>query len=343
MFSTELSWFLQWLISNTVIAGCIAIVALIAERWWKRPGLAHLLWVLVLVKLGTPPLLHLPVPINANQFSWLLTERSIGEIPDWQDRQRASSIHQAFGVTTASESKKISWSNWLTTLWAIGALALGWWIVSTGRRFAHLVRRNGQHDLAASQRVRELMISPGPFTPPVWMVDAVVSPMLVGVGKRAKIIFPRALWNRLDQKSRDSLLMHELEHWRRRDGIVRYIETVAWVLLWWHPLLWIARKQIEACEERCCDFAVSSRSEMLPKQYAEAILTTLDFLAEPDDTAFPRSSPVASPLGKLPQLERRLRDIMCSDAIPALGHRGRLLLLAVIATLPIQLAIVFTR
>jgi len=31
------------------------------QRWLRRPALAHVLWILVLVKLITPPLLNLPL------------------------------------------------------------------------------------------------------------------------------------------------------------------------------------------------------------------------------------------------------------------------------------------
>ncbi len=46
---------LQSALSNASLALALAAVALIVERTAKRPVLAHLLWVLVLVKLVTAP------------------------------------------------------------------------------------------------------------------------------------------------------------------------------------------------------------------------------------------------------------------------------------------------
>jgi beta-lactamase regulating signal transducer with metallopeptidase domain len=46
---------------NAFLAGVLALGALAARRWSRRPALAHALWVLVLLKLLTPPLVPVPV------------------------------------------------------------------------------------------------------------------------------------------------------------------------------------------------------------------------------------------------------------------------------------------
>jgi WD40 repeat protein/beta-lactamase regulating signal transducer with metallopeptidase domain len=52
---------LELLLSNLVVAAGLAAVALAAGRWGKRPALTHALWLLVLLKLVTPPVVGLPV------------------------------------------------------------------------------------------------------------------------------------------------------------------------------------------------------------------------------------------------------------------------------------------
>jgi beta-lactamase regulating signal transducer with metallopeptidase domain len=53
----------EWILSNAVAASLLAVVAL-AAGWSfpRRPALAHACWLLVLVKLLTPPLFAVPVP-----------------------------------------------------------------------------------------------------------------------------------------------------------------------------------------------------------------------------------------------------------------------------------------
>jgi beta-lactamase regulating signal transducer with metallopeptidase domain len=108
------------------------------------------------------------------------------------------------------------------------------------------------------------------------------------------------------------LLKHELAHWSRRDQRVRLIEVVAMVLLWWHPLVWIARRQIESCEERCCDAAATTGLPGQRRVYAEAILHTLDFLSEPleRNRSEVEARPLASGLSRLPIVKHRLQKIM---------------------------------
>jgi len=48
-------------LANAVIAAALALVALLAGRFSRRPALVHALWALVLVKLLTPPIIPLPV------------------------------------------------------------------------------------------------------------------------------------------------------------------------------------------------------------------------------------------------------------------------------------------
>lgn len=48
-------------LNNAALAGLLALGALAASRWGRRPALAHALWILVLLKLVTPPLVPLKV------------------------------------------------------------------------------------------------------------------------------------------------------------------------------------------------------------------------------------------------------------------------------------------
>lgn len=49
-------------LANAVVALMLAVVALLVSRWSRRPALVHALWLLVLIKLVTPPILPLPLP-----------------------------------------------------------------------------------------------------------------------------------------------------------------------------------------------------------------------------------------------------------------------------------------
>ena len=46
---------LSWVASNVLLAAGLALAAWAVQRRLNRPAVAHVLWVLVLVKLVTPP------------------------------------------------------------------------------------------------------------------------------------------------------------------------------------------------------------------------------------------------------------------------------------------------
>ncbi len=86
-------------------------------------------------------------------------------------------------------------------------------------------------------------------------------------------------------------------------------------LYWWHPLVWLARREIEAVEEECCDAWALQQQSGERRLYAEALLATVDFLYEPAPAPLP---PAACGLGEATLLRRRLTQIMCGE----LGDRS---------------------
>lgn len=50
-------------LSNLAVAAALAVPAIVAGWWGKRPALTHALWLLVLLKLVTPPVVGLPVRV----------------------------------------------------------------------------------------------------------------------------------------------------------------------------------------------------------------------------------------------------------------------------------------
>src|SRR5438105_3741271 len=58
-------YFLVICLTNAVVASFLALIAAGVGRFCRRPALAHTLWVLVLLKLMTPPFFGVPLPLPA--------------------------------------------------------------------------------------------------------------------------------------------------------------------------------------------------------------------------------------------------------------------------------------
>ena len=63
--SLWLVWLGHAILSNVVVALLLATVATIVGWRLRHPAMAHGLWLLVLIKLITPPILQLPIPVPA--------------------------------------------------------------------------------------------------------------------------------------------------------------------------------------------------------------------------------------------------------------------------------------
>jgi hypothetical protein len=220
-------------------------------------------------------------------------------------------------------------------------------------RFHRFVRLAARIDDSLAARVAALAASVGLGRgPQVVVVEGVVSPMLWGVGSATRVIFPAKLAERLGGAEIDSLLLHELAHYARGDHWVRLLELVAHVLYWWHPVVWLARRQIEAAEEQCCDAWVVQHQHGSRRSYAEALLTTIDFLCEPQAAQescqaaareFCRAAalpPAACGLGDVPLLRIRLTQIMRGQLATGLSRGVQALVLSAgIVISPLQPAL----
>ena len=142
--------------------------------------------------------------------------------------------------------------------------------------------------------------------PDIALSSARVSPMTWWMGRRVRIIIPRALAVGVDRDQLRWVLAHELAHVRRHDHLVRWLEWVARVVAWWNPVVWWAQRHLREAEELSCDALVLERLRDEPRSYARALLAVVEFLAQP--TA---SQPVlATGMGAGATLERRFRRIV---------------------------------
>src|SRR5262249_8413162 len=139
-------------------------------------------------------------------------------------------------------------------VWLAGALA--WFVLAAVRmrRFARLL------DLAtpaprwlnteAHALARRMGLG---RCPTVWLVPGSIAPLVWAPRFRAHVFLPVRLLARLNDEGRLTLLAHELAHVRRRDHWVRWLEVVTLGLYWWLPVVWWARRELQAAEEECCD------------------------------------------------------------------------------------------
>lgn len=330
----------------TVLAGAVWVVT----RFVRKPAVARALWLLVLLKLLTPPLWTVRVPwpndthppehpvmrtMPAAPPSLVADDPMPAVVREPDDREATvlPTAPPPAAIPVAHLHGSPTWQQVVAVLWAIGSLTCVSIIVIRVRRFAGLLRYAIPAPPEVAEQVAALADRIGIFRRiHVLFVPGRVCPMLWAVG-RPKLLVPAELWGRLDDRQRDALLAHELAHFRRRDHLTRAIELAVAVLYWWLPAAWFARRQLREAEEQCCDAWVLWALPRAARQYATALLEAVDFVSS-SRAGVPA---LASGMGEFHHLKRRLvmikqgnvsRAMSWSSLLSVCGLAGVLLPLA---------------
>jgi bla regulator protein BlaR1 len=286
---------LSCIVSNVLLALLLALAAWFMQRCLRQHATARILWVLVLVKLVTPPLVSVSLP----------------ESPGNTACQNGTCRCGKHVQSTSRNS--LSWV--LLAAWSAGAGGAGWTAWRRWTRFrrllAHAVPAPPEWPALAARLATELGLR---RPPAILAVPGRLPPLDVPGRHGPRILLPTALIGRLNGSQRTVLLLHELMHIRRRDHLVRLLELAVRVVYWWLPVVSLIGRQLRVCEESCCDAAVVARQPQARRDYARLLLDVLDFVAP-----LPRAVEQATAMSSANDLERRLRAILGTS--PGTPHR----------------------
>ena len=97
------------------------------------------------------------------------------------------------------------------------------------------------------------------------------SPVLVGIF-RPQIILPRGLADSALPSRLELMLAHELAHLRRRDLLWLWLFTLGETLFFFHPLVWLARREWNLATEAACDEMAIHLTRQTPRDYGEMLV-----------------------------------------------------------------------
>lgn len=337
-------------LGNALAAALLAPLAALVARASRRPAWAHGAWLLVLLKLVTPPVATIPIawprpaerpetvaviePVKPIAEFHEVTagpalaprrppEADAETIPTTARRPRLTPIPPATPARAAWRA--IDRESLIGSAWLAGIL--GWSALAAWRieRFRRALRGSVPAPIEMMERVGALADRLGLRTmPEVVIFPGPVSPMIWALMGRPRLIVPQELWGRLDDGQRDALLVHELAHLKRRDHWVRGLELIASAFYWWHPVLWWARRGLRQAEEQCCDAWVVWALPDSAHSYATALVEAVDFLSE----SRPDLPIGAIGMGQARDLSRRIIMIMRVQPPRRLSIAGALIVLA---------------
>jgi type II secretory pathway component GspD/PulD (secretin) len=145
---------------------------------------------------------------------------------------------------------------WPAWLWLGGALAIGLWAL-TPRLWLAFAARQADVSLSSDDRARlnALARRLNLRRPVRVLVSArLAGPIAFGV-LRPGIGLPADFWTANSRAEQDAMLAHELAHHAARDPLWLALADLLLAALWWHPLVWWARRQFRAASEAAADEA----------------------------------------------------------------------------------------
>ena len=169
---------------------------------------------------------------------------------------QAATRHRAAGGGSAFARADLlvqTLTPWLGGIWLIG-LGLAALRPVTGFVYGRMLvsRRGGESEklVEICQRLAQRMGIGFPVR--AMAIKELDVPMVVGIW-RPLILIPVASLNGLSVAELEAVILHELAHIRRWDGIVNLVQVSIETLLFFHPAVWWMSSVVRQERENCCD------------------------------------------------------------------------------------------
>ncbi len=237
---------LSWTVSNIALSGLLAVLAFAVSRLWRNPHVAHALWLLVLIKLITPPVVSIENPwpkainnnpaaipktaaVESSPVSDLETKRTAQEIkrePPSSSRETVVAVPRGADALVPANhpeprpktqpkktpaSTPADYSGWIIAVWGLGAIAFSGLVWVRCLRFQKLLKSAcPADDPIASETLRLSELMGLSRSPEVSFVEAAIPPLVWGVCRRPRILLPRKLFQDLTLEQQQTVLAHEL-------------------------------------------------------------------------------------------------------------------------------------
>lgn len=265
-------WALSLAAKSTLVLGAATAVAWALRR--SSASARHTLWCLTLLALVALPVLSVALP----RLELPLLSGPLPGAAQHLQTVAAGSEGTRAPLDTAT-AFPASWWDWALLAWLAGVglavtqLASGSFLVARAVRRAQPVAPDWNALLAEAattlglHRRVELRMSPAVYVPYVW-------------GHRSPIVLLPPGAESWPEERRRAILLHELAHVERHDGLTQTLAYVVRALYWPHPLVWWAVSSLRREAECACDDRVLEAGASAP-EYARHLLDTARGLARP--------------------------------------------------------------
>ncbi len=323
---------LQFSIAIFIVA---CLMGITSRRW---PHFTFLVCMLALLKCLVPPVITSPAGLFTRHsgvaFSPQLQHMEADQVVRLKQTTFASSAGwwQTYQTQATRYQPTLAWTgiqypgrlvsrDWMFVLlygWVCGGiLVLGrasWQYL----RLLRLIRRSRpassnlvaltgeiQQQLGSSRKVQVLVS------------DQNFGPACVGFW-RPKLILPSQIADGWSGRLLRPVVAHEMAHTRRGDILWGYLQFVAQIVWWFHPLVWWLGRRAHLLCERCCDDEVIASTTCRRADYAESLVRVLELKSSL------RAVPLCHAISPAEITSQRLERLMkrCGEYSPAKSKVG---------------------
>ena len=313
-------------VAATTIAAALVCLGGLALR--RAPAaLRHSLWRTALLTFWVVPLAAIAVDLLGLQVSPIRmptisshtrdarADRIGGRYGESPFSSAAAPSADSAGRTPAAPSPALPRPAPLTLALLAWAAGLAFSAICLGRKFRSLRRllrgSSPIEDATLRHRVSRWSARVGLPHPPALAQSPDVTVPTVAGWRCALLLLPPGFST--EDAGCDAILVHELAHVARRDLPAHAIARATRALWWWHPLSWLAMKELAVtAEEACDDWAISLTAA--PRGYADHIVRWAEI---------GRAGGTLACACRGKDLSRRVRRLLAQTSTPQLHPTSR--------------------
>jgi beta-lactamase regulating signal transducer with metallopeptidase domain len=197
----------------------------------------------------------------------------------------------------------LTWPGIFILLWMLG-IFFGTFRLFRGLRVMNRIRRSAkpaseEMQAALHDRLRDLV---GDAPPAILTSDQVGVPVALGC-MRPVVVLPSTFPDRFNQHELMQMVLHECAHVKRRDTALGLYQRILTIVLWFHPLLYLANHLLDAAREEICDNYVLSL--VTASEYSRTLLAVAQAV-----TPFPNGCFAPTLVRSARQLEHRVAGLL---------------------------------
>lgn len=300
----------QTILISSYYSMIVGLVILVIQKVFRlRPKWNYLIWTILIVKMILP----FGPPSSLSLFNLASPPTEIRQTIDAQIPSSGAVSSMSSGLSSplsVSEpspvpSEQRNWSDLFCIIWVSGMLAMAVWLLVSSFVLHYRLRKYAK---PADDRIQTILLSCKNklgIQKPILalMQEQWPYPSICGIF-RTKILLGSKVSGLQDQEI-ESILFHELSHYKRGDILANLVLLVLQTIYWFHPVIWFLFHRIRHDMELATDEkALSYLDATHYKQYGNALLTVAEGISSAKLT--PKMLGLA---GDKKNLEKRVRMI----------------------------------